>query len=320
MDPVRFDPDLLMSLDDFVWHDSSKRRKMVRDTHDSDGQSKATSTTSVDCDVADIDSPLMVEDRQCPRDVVRPSPRPCPVFDSGTRLPPPQKDRCLIFYDLETTDINSGVARIVQIAALAIHTGAVENPAWERTVTMDQEMAPGCSSVRVRTFLSYVNPGMAIPTAAREIHGIDDDRVAGAPVFRDLLPEFAKFCSANLSETSTGVVFVGHNSWRYDDVVISRETERNFGLTFPAYLKGTVSHRIFDIMSCDTLIACQAATRAKELAVPDHKLGTLFQQLTGQTMKGAHDALVDTAAVLAISRCPVVQKHLRRKVFGSKSK
>lgn len=75
--------------------------------------------------------------------------------------------------DLETTGLDVRSARVVQVAALAMAGPRIlEQPRFE----------------------SLVNPGIAIPREASQIHGIDDAAVAGAPRFagvanvvRDLL-------------------------------------------------------------------------------------------------------------------------------------
>ena len=76
----------------------------------------------------------------------------------------------LAFFDLETTGINISQDRIVEISILKVHPNGKE----ER-----------------RTDL--VNPGIPIPEESRMIHGISDEDVRDAPIFKDLAKNILKF-------------------------------------------------------------------------------------------------------------------------------
>ncbi len=101
-----------------------------------------------------------------------------------------------VVIDTETTGLDPKKARIVEIAGVRIVAGALES----HTV-----------------FRRLVQPGEPIPAAATRIHGIDAVRVADAPVFSDVWPEFSSFVGSSL--------VIGH-SVGFDLAVIKRECER----------------------------------------------------------------------------------------------
>ncbi|HUT97797.1 MAG TPA: 3'-5' exonuclease [bacterium] len=73
-----------------------------------------------------------------------------------------------IALDVETTGLDAGLHRVVEIALVRFESG-VETDAWS----------------------SLVNPGCNIPPDATAIHGISDRDAAGAPTFAALAPVVA---------------------------------------------------------------------------------------------------------------------------------
>ncbi len=98
----------------------------------------------------------------------------------------------LVFLDLETTGINIASDRIVEIALLKIHPDGSEE---ERLVR--------------------INPEMPIPPAAIRIHGITDEDVKNAPVFREVAKNLARFLE--------GCDLAGFNSNRFDIPLLAEE-------------------------------------------------------------------------------------------------
>ena len=78
--------------------------------------------------------------------------------------------RPLAFFDLETTGINVSSDRIVELSVLKISPNGKEE--WMTT---------------------RVNPEMAIPPKTTAIHGITDEDVARAPLFREIGKKLAVF-------------------------------------------------------------------------------------------------------------------------------
>lgn len=79
----------------------------------------------------------------------------------------------MIAIDLETTGWNPADGHVpIEIACVTIERGAI-----------------------VETWSSLVNPRRPVPAAAREIHGIDDAMLEGAPDSSVVAPVFRKLCA-----------------------------------------------------------------------------------------------------------------------------
>lgn len=98
----------------------------------------------------------------------------------------------LIILDLETTGINVASDRIVEIALLKIHLDGSEE---EKVIR--------------------INPEMPIPEKATQIHGITDEDVRDAPVFKEIARTLAKFME--------GCDLAGFNSNRFDIPLLAEE-------------------------------------------------------------------------------------------------
>ena len=79
-------------------------------------------------------------------------------------------DKPLAFLDLQTTGINLGADRIVEISILKITPDGKEE-----SLTM------------------RINPGMPIPKESTAIHGISDEDVKDAPKFKDAADQLIAF-------------------------------------------------------------------------------------------------------------------------------
>ena len=93
--------------------------------------------------------------------------------------------RPIIFFDLETTGVDTANDRIVEISMIKI-------------------MPNGEEIVRTRR----INPQMHIPEQATAIHGITDEMVKDEPTFAQIAKSMAQFIE--------GCDFVGFNSNRFD--------------------------------------------------------------------------------------------------------
>lgn len=98
----------------------------------------------------------------------------------------------LAFFDLETTGVNIGADRIVEISILKL-------------------MPDGTKQIKTKR----VNPGKPIPADASKVHGIYDADVANEPLFKDLAHELLLFIgNADLA---------GYNSNRFDIPMLADE-------------------------------------------------------------------------------------------------
>ena len=101
-----------------------------------------------------------------------------------------------VVLDTETTGLDPASARLVEVAAVRLTGGRLDEAS---------------------AFRRLVRPGVAIPAAATAIHGIDDAAVAQAPVFAAEWPELAAFIG--------DAVVIGH-SVGFDLAILKRECER----------------------------------------------------------------------------------------------
>ncbi|MBR4844187.1 MAG: 3'-5' exonuclease [Alistipes sp.] len=103
--------------------------------------------------------------------------------------------RPIIFFDLETTGVDTANDRIVEISMVKVDVD-------------------GTKSVKTRR----INPEMHIPEVATAVHGISDEDVKDEPTFRQIAKSLAAFIE--------GCDFGGFNSNRFDLPVLVEEFMR----------------------------------------------------------------------------------------------
>lgn len=104
-------------------------------------------------------------------------------------------EKPIVFFDLETTGVNIGKDRIVEISILKVFpNGNKESRTW------------------------LVNPEVEIPKEASEIHGITNEKVVTEPTFKELAPKISKLIyDCDLA---------GFNSNRFDIPLLAEELMR----------------------------------------------------------------------------------------------
>ncbi len=101
----------------------------------------------------------------------------------------------LVFFDLETTGVNIGTDRIVEISILKIFpNGNKESKTW------------------------LVNPEIEIPAEATAIHGITNEKVVTEPTFKEL--------ASTVNEMISDADLAGFNSNRFDIPLLAEELLR----------------------------------------------------------------------------------------------
>lgn len=103
--------------------------------------------------------------------------------------------RPLVFFDIESTGLNVGTDRIVELALLKI------DPSGNKTLKVYR-----------------VNPGMPIPPEATRIHGIIDEDVKDSPLFSAIAGEVAALIR--------GCDLGGYNSDKFDIPMLAEEFAR----------------------------------------------------------------------------------------------
>jgi len=130
----------------------------------------------------------------------------------------------LAFIDLETTGINLGTDRILEIAIVKV------TPDGKPTVKR-----------------KLINPEMPIPPASSEIHGITDEMVKSAPTFKQVSNEIKQFIE--------NCDLAGYNSNRFDIPLLAEEFLRS-GLDFDLRGRKLLDvQKIFHMMEQRTLSA-----------------------------------------------------------------
>lgn len=105
-----------------------------------------------------------------------------------------------VVFDLETTGLSWQQDDIIEISAVRVKKGKVED-----------------------SFTTLVNPGRKIPWQATRVNGITDEMAANAPELSAVFANFLAFVGEN--------VLVGHNIQAFDLKFIYAASERLFGKT-----------------------------------------------------------------------------------------
>jgi DNA polymerase-3 subunit epsilon len=103
-----------------------------------------------------------------------------------------QLKKPIVFFDLETTGLNTASDRIVEIALLKVHPNGTEDFKQMR-----------------------LNPEIPISAEAQAIHGISNEDVANAPNFKHVAKELSKFIE--------GCDLAGYNSNKFDVPMLVEE-------------------------------------------------------------------------------------------------
>jgi DNA polymerase-3 subunit epsilon len=145
-----------------------------------------------------------------------------------------QLTRPLAIIDLETTGVNLGTDRIVEIAIVKI-------------------MQDGKKLIKRK----LINPEMAIPPASTDIHGITNEMVRDAPTFRQVGNELKQFLD--------NCDLAGYNSNRFDIPMLVEEFLR-VGMEFEGKGRKLLDvQKIFHMMEQRTLSAAYRFYCNKEL-------------------------------------------------------
>jgi DNA polymerase-3 subunit epsilon len=158
------------------------------------------------------------------------------------------QDTC--FFDLETTGTDKSTDRIVEIAIAKVVDGAV-----------------------VDKFHSLVNPQMAIPQGASDIHGITNEKVAGQPTFKDIAEDIIEFID--------GHHLAGYNSNSFDIPILYMELQRAG----------------FELALCGIhfIDVCNIFRRKEE-----RTLSAAVKFYTGGSHENAHSAMDDVLATIDV--------------------
>lgn len=147
-----------------------------------------------------------------------------------------------------------------------------------------------------RSFVATVDPEQPIDGRASRVHGITNQDVSGKPTWREVAPLVRNF----ISQCGTSVVLLAHNA-SFDRRVIQSECTRCNVSIYPR----CASIRFV----CTLKLARMRRVILEGLRHPfdpplSLKLAYLYELATGKELDGAHDALADARACLAIYEYP----------------
>jgi DNA polymerase-3 subunit epsilon len=166
-----------------------------------------------------------------------------------------QLKRPIAFIDLETTGTNLATDRIVEIAIVKV----------------------GVDGSR-QAKRKLINPQMPIPKGASDVHGITNELVKDAPVFRQVANEIKQF----IDHCDIG----GYNSNRFDVPLLVEEFLRA-GLDFSVTGRKMIDvQRVFHLMEQRTLTAA-------------------YKFYCEKNLDGAHSAEIDAAATWEILQAQI---------------
>ena len=168
-----------------------------------------------------------------------------------------QLTRPLAVIDLETTGTNVATDRIIEIAIIKV--------------------MPDRS---VQNKVKRINPGMPIPAVTTAIHGITDDDVKDAPLFKQVANEYRQFLE--------NCDIAGYNSNRFDIPMLVEEFLRA-GLTFDVNNRRFIDvQKIFHLMEKRTL-------------------GAAYRFYCDKDLVNAHSAEADAVATFEILEAQLVR-------------
>jgi DNA polymerase-3 subunit epsilon len=143
-------------------------------------------------------------------------------------------ERPIVFYDLETTGVDTKTDRIVSMCFVKV-------------------LPDGKKETKTR----LVNPTIPIPKGASEVHGITDEMVADAPRFRSI--------AKSLYEWLQGCDIAGYNNNRFDNHILYNEFHR-CGILYPDEgVRSIDVFQIFGVMHPRTLSSVYKHYTQKEL-------------------------------------------------------
>jgi DNA polymerase III epsilon subunit-like protein len=184
-------------------------------------------------------------------------------------------------------------------------------------------------SVTPAAFCTFVDPGVAIPTAATRVHGIADDDVAGAPTFAEALAMLVAFLRSEVARDdrdrgccSTAVCFyvVAHNGEAFDFPLFEAEMVRDVAAFSVLDAPGGGRRGAARVLFGDTCLAARAL-RAP-LGLRSCTLPAVHGRLGGARAAArrvpllAHDALGDATAVSDILTHPEIFRVVVAGVHG----
>jgi uracil-DNA glycosylase len=205
-----------------------------------------------------------------------PPPPPPPPPSSPPPPPPPPpsssppaaggrlSERLVLVFDTETTGLDVETARVVQLGASY----------WRGGVQLGPRRG------------MLVDPGVPIPPETSAVHGVTDERVAGAPSFAEVGARFARHLRGEAEPTAGGLppLLCGYNALEYDVPLLNAEMAR---------------HGLPERVDTAAVLDPMVWLRYHRRHWPSHKLVAVAKRYE-YSLVDAHSASADAAATGAV--------------------
>lgn len=196
-----------------------------------------------------------------------------------------------VFYDVESTSKIPTEDDIISIGAVACEYKT--------------------KFVSLGTFHTYVSTRRNINPAAQAVHHITKAHLASAPSFPDAMRQFETWVGSFLTSATDRTILVAHNGTKFDDII----------LFCNCAVHGFDFHKFMSTIRCygfmDTLKFLRTVFKGRPLSqLPKDQstsrisfaLGHCYTSFCGQVpLENAHDALVDSKALVEVMNSPSVQ-------------
>lgn len=207
-----------------------------------------------------------------------------------------------LLYDTECTSNVPTDARCISIGA---HMAEFDNNARGRLGVLPL--------VRIGDGMhSYIHSDKDSDPAAFAVHHITRDKLVGAPKFPEAMEILGNYIKQFL-DNRTRVFLVGHNAFSFDNMILFC----NSVIHRVDFEKWLVDHRIEGFVDTLPLFRNMFKNKRPEECPKDANgkpslaLGACYRTFCEkETLEGAHDALVDTEALIDVCNSPTVAKTL----------
>jgi DNA polymerase III epsilon subunit-like protein len=167
---------------------------------------------------------------------------------------------------------------------------------------------------KIAEFNSFISTNKKIDVAAQAIHHITKSDLQGKPEFPDVVRMLRTFLQQHQSEPNSRVIFVGHNAKNFDLIVFYCNFVQH-RLDFDQFLRDVKFYG-----SLDSLVFLKAlfkncsykeSPKDNSTGRTSFALGHCFTSFcNAKELEGAHDALVDSQALLDILNSPAVSQRV----------
>ena len=190
-----------------------------------------------------------------------------------------------VVFDLETTGFNRVKDEIIEIGARILGDDGKE--------------------IDNGSFLLFIKPKNRIPSTITELTGINNHNVCNAAPFSKVGYHFFQFIFDRVSKYELD------NNISVDKIVLVAHNGKSSDLPFLLHsLKAAKIWNYFDMYNdylfiLDTLHLCRKVLQHKKQYLPNYRLSTLYQHVTGKTLDNHHRAMEDVESTISIFQYPI---------------